>query len=322
MLKYKYTETSEIKKLIIEIEALKIVFDNLKVLPHIEQNLRRESLLKSSVYSARVEGNPLLPNNIDGGEKVYRLEIANLLISYNFIYSKRVPKKLSLTLIKKLHKLVLKNISENAGSFRYEPWGIFNSAGIAVYLAPVHFKLPKLMEDLINLEKKIKEPVPIKSAITQFLFEKIHPFADGNGRVGRLLSAFIMQNGGYGFKGLVPIEEVIDENRDLYYKTLEPSQNVTDFVEFFLDSFIKSARKVLEKASESVEEKLEDVLPLRRQEIFRLVREHPYCSFDFISRRFSKVNQKTLHYDVKKLIESGFITKIGQTRGATYLIKK
>lgn len=321
MFKYKYRKTDEIKKLVIEIEALKIIFENLKVLPHVEQNLRRESLLKSSVYSARVEGNPLLPDNIDSGEKIHKLEITNLLTSYNFVYSKKAPKKLSLNLIKNFHKLILKNISDSAGSYRREPWGIFNSSGIAVYLAPAHFKLPKLMSDLISLEKRIIEPVPVKAAIIQFLFEKIHPFADGNGRVGRLLSAFVMQNGGHTFKGLVPIEEAIDENRDVYYKALEPSSDVTDFVEFFLESFIKSARTVLEKASQEVEEKPENSLPLRRQEIFRMVKDHPYCSFNFIARRFSKVNEKTLHYDVKKLIESGFITKIGQTRGATYLAK-
>lgn len=59
MLKYKYQETEEVKKLLLELEALKIVFGRIKALPHIEENLRRESLLKSALFSARVEGNPL-----------------------------------------------------------------------------------------------------------------------------------------------------------------------------------------------------------------------------------------------------------------------
>ena len=320
-LKYKYRETEQINGLIIKLEALKIVFENLKVLPQVEQNLRRESLLKSSVYSARVEGNPLLPESIDTGEKIHKLEISNLLTSYNFIYSDKISKKLSIGLIKKMHSLVMKNISGNAGKFRDEPWGIFNSAGIAVYLAPAHFNVPTLMDEFIDLEREIKEIPSVKSAIMQFLFEKIHPFADGNGRVGRLISTFIMDTNGYGFKSLIPVEEVIDDERSLYYRTLEPSHDVTNFVEFFLESFIKKAAEVLEKASNIKTINPEDELFLRRQEIFRLIKDHPYCSFNFISRRFSKVNPKTLHYDIKKLIDSQFIIKIGETRGATYLVK-
>jgi len=62
-------------------------------------------------------------------------------------------------------------------------------------------------------------------------------------------------------------------------------------------------------------------LPTRRREIYNLMEKHPYSSFDYISKKFPKVNPKTLHYDLKKLQEKGFIIKIGETRGVTYRIK-
>lgn len=58
--------------------------------------------------------------------------------------------------------------------------------------------------------------------------------------------------------------------------------------------------------------------PLRRQEILNIITDHPNCSFDFLQRRFANVNGKTLHYDIKKLIDLSLITKVGATRGALY----
>jgi predicted HTH transcriptional regulator len=60
----------------------------------------------------------------------------------------------------------------------------------------------------------------------------------------------------------------------------------------------------------------------RRKEIVRIIEEHPYATFDFLSRRFSKVNPKTLHYDLKELMNDKFIEKIGKTRGVSYIAKK
>src|SRR3989344_5046919 len=74
---------------------------------------------------------------------------------------------------------------------------------------------------------------------------------------------------------------------------------------------LKTFNKILRK-------ELENQLPLRRQEILNVVRDHPYVSFDFIRRRFFSVNPKTLHYDLKKLQDQNLIVKVGATRGAVY----
>lgn len=324
MLKYRYKETQEIKKRLIELEALRILFDQAKVLPHIEENLRRESLLKSALFSARVEGNPLDMERVkltpEGGktDDLKKLEVFNLLPAYRFVYGRKAPKKLNLIFVKKLHQMTMKGISANVGRFRTEPWAIFNQAGVAIYLAPAPSRLTNLMQNFIQITQKLKCETPIKAAILQFLFEKIHPFADGNGRVGRLISAYIMKNGEYGFRGIISIEEMIDKNRESYYQALEPSQDATLFIDFFLESFIEQAKTVLNKLSEKKEELPEDFLLPRRREILEIIKEHPFSSFDFLSRRFSLVNPKTLHYDLKKLQKNGFVIKVGKTRGVLY----
>jgi Fic family protein len=321
ILNFSYKETDAIRKLLFELEALKILFQNFKALPHIEEKIRRESLLKSSLYSARIEGNPAEYGNIEDVDILHKLEISNLLSTYKYIYSNKVPGKLSINLIKEIHKMVMKNISPMAGSYRSESWAVFNKVGEVVYLPPAHFRVPGLMNELISVHKKnISHPF-IKCAAIQFLLEKVHPFADGNGRVGRLLSAYILSREGYGFRNLVPVEEIVDNKRLDYYQALEPNKDVTLFVEFMLESFIEQARLVSERLMGINEEKPEDFLFPRRREIFEIIKDHPFASFNFLSRRFSKVNIKTLHYDLKKLQEKGFIIKIGETRGATYKIK-
>lgn len=322
MIRYKLAKTDPINKLLVEIEAFKLVFDNQKLLPHIEENFRRESLLKSAVYSARVEGNPSKINDIDNQEVFHKLEISNLEKAYRFVFSKKVPKRLSVLLIKKLHKIVMKKMSDQAGAFRAEPWAIFNQAGIAIFLAPAHFKVPELIQELVDEINILKENAFIKSAIFQFLFEKIHPFPDGNGRVGRLISSFILNTYGYSFRGLIPVEEIVDNEKERYYRTLEPGCDVTEFVEFYLESFVKQAKEVLKAVTNSGVPTALDLLPPRRKEIVKIIKDHPYASFEFLSRRFAKVNPKTLHYDIKKLIDGGFISKIGKTNGVTYLARE
>lgn len=324
MLKYRFKETRKIKKLLIELEALKILFGQFKILPQIEENLRRESLLKSALFSARVEGNPLDLGKIkfisetEKTDDLKKLEVFNLLRAYRYIRSSKSPQKLNLAFIKKIHQMTMENISSEAGKWRTEPWAIFNQGGVVIYLAPTPFRLPKLMEEFVQMSKNLKEEIPVKAAILQFLFEKIHPFADGNGRVGRLISAYLINNGGYGLRGLVSMEEMIDKNRENYYQALEPLVETTLFVEFFLESLIEQAKSILDKLSEKKEELPEDFLLPRRREILEMIKDHPYCSFDFISRRFLSINQKTLHYDLKQLQEKGFIIKAGITRGVKY----
>lgn len=323
MVSYKFRYNKRIKSYLAEIELLKRVFEKMPILPNFEERLRKESLLKSSLYSARIEGNPLTIYQIETsskmvGKNISKLEVFNLLRAYEYTYLERSPEKLTLNLIFKLHKMVMNNISPNAGKMRKEPWGIFNKADVAVYFAPAHFKLPDLMNEYIKIVGALKHETPVNAAIVQFLFEKIHPFADGNGRVGRLISAYVLKKGGYSYKGLVSFEKFIDDNKEIYYQALEPSKDTSQFVEFFLESLVNQANSFLEELKNKKVELPEDSLLPRRREIFEIIKNHPYCSFNFISRRFAAVNVKTLHYDLLQLQKKNFVQKVGKTRGSVY----
>lgn len=311
MLQYKWEITPRINQLLIELEGAKLLFTNLPTHPHLEENLRQSALLKSAVYSARVEG---FADTIISPKK----ESRNLLTAYRFLYSPRSPRKLTLSLIRRLHRLGLRGLSSKIGYWRTEPWAIFNQAGMAIYLAPPHFEVPQLMDEYTDLVNRLSDHPAVVAAVAQFIFEKIHPFADGNGRVGRLISAFILQKNNYGFRGLTPFEEYIDRHREIYYSSLEPSLDCTPFVEFFLEALVSQSKLIFERFSGEYQEKPEDSLLPRRREILEIIRDHPHCTFDLLHRRFASINIKTLHYDLNQLMKKGFVRKLGVTNKAVY----
>lgn len=321
-----YSKNDEIRELLEKINNLKIAYQTLNPSKKISEDILRHSLLKSALFSARIEGNPLSLNEVSrqsfqkSPESLHKKEVFNLLSAYRFINSKNSPKNISVNMILKLHGLVMKDISQCPGKFRKEPSAIFNQAGVAVYLAPSHFLITDLIKDLVLYVQQSTEPALVKSAITQFAFEKIHPFMDGNGRVGRLISAFILSREG-DFDLISCLEEYIDESRNEYYRALEPAKDATSFVEFFLEALLETAKKNFRKQNFGGNKAGEEILLPRRREILEIIKNHPECSFNFIRRRFSSVNLKTLHYDMSQLLKKGFVFKIGGTRGALYKAK-
>ncbi|KKR67058.1 MAG: hypothetical protein UU09_C0041G0001, partial [Microgenomates group bacterium GW2011_GWA2_40_6] len=224
MVSYHFTKTKNIEQTLIEIEAIKIVFEKLKVLPQVEEKIRRESLLKSSVFSARIEGNPLSLADVDenDSEEGSQVEIQNLLRAYQYVYRTNFPKTLTIDIIRDLHTHAMKKISLQAGKFRQEPWAIFDASGNAIHLAPPFFEIPKLVGEYLDYLNNLSDHPAILAAIAQFVFEKLHPFADGNGRTGRLISALILKQHNYHLRGMLPFEEYTDNHRESYYYALEP----------------------------------------------------------------------------------------------------
>ena len=322
----KYFLTPEISRLLSKIEAAKEIVENMSVPPEIELNIRRRSVLKSSLFSARIEGNPTLLDEYPGlsPKDKKRVEIENILRAVNWIQEKS-KKIISVKDILTLHSVVMKGIEyEELGKFRKKHEGIFTTGGTIVYHAPPPSLIPKMLERLLAYVNKDKEQfVPVRAILSHYIFEKIHPFTDGSGRVGRLLMLLILTCGGYGFKGILPFEEKIDKRRETYYKMLEePERDLTSYLEFMLEAVEEASqesRKLILDRKKT--ESLESLLP-RRAEILAIIRDHKLINFDGIKRRFANVNPRTLRYDLMKLAEDGFIQKLGTTRGVYYKAKE
>ena len=281
--------------------------------------------MKSSLYSARIEGNPLELADIEAGytKSQKKREVFNIIGAIKFIDGDVRRGDIKKDLLLQLHGRVLKDISPEAGSLRHEVSAIFNQAGVAIYMPPAPSAISKLLDGLLSFVNSDREKFPIIAAfVAHLVFEKIHPFLDGNGRVGRLLIAAILKARGWGFTFTVPFEEYLDNHKDDYYFYLDKGLgNTNDYLLFMLEAFWQQTQVIKAQIGQELEKNQRVFLPPRQEEIYNIIGDHKVVSFDMIRRRFTKVPERTLRWDLKKLLDRKLIEKSGETRGRYYRIK-
>lgn len=309
-----FTLTPTIQALLNTLAGQKTAFSLIPVKTEIILNLRRKSLLNSALYSARIEG-------ITDNTNLDKLSIQNLETAYTWLYLQKNNFRVDSDLIKLFHTKSMHNLRSDAGQYRTEQSAIFNSAGIAIYLTPPPQEIKSLLETWQKLTIESSYHPLVQALISHYQFEKIHPFLDGNGRIGRLVLTQMLRQIDYDFGGLLILEEAIDNTRDAYYYHLQNNgSDVTGFVEYFLTIMTDSATKVLSKITQSpVTNNPSNLLP-RRQELVDTITDHSPCSFDFLHRRFVAIPASTLRYDLLQLQKAHLITKLGTTRGALYSV--
>ena len=323
-----YKITSSILKLISQIESLRLFFNSFPVPLALKNKIERISILKSSLYSARIEGNPLTLNDVKNPEKIYdrekKLEVFNILDSIKFMDTNLIPgNNISEDFVLRLHGIVMKNLSTDSGHIRTEPGAIFNQAGVAIYIAPLPQQIREMIDKLLVYANRETDYPIVTAVISHLIFEKIHPFIDGNGRVGRLLIWAILKAKNYLFPIAIPLEEFIDQNRDRYYFHLDHGATETErYIEFMLEGFSQMGDKIRLEVLKKTEKKEDIILPPRQEEILAIIKDHLNVSLEFIKRRFFKVPARTLSYDLKKLAEQGLIVKVGKTRGSFYRVRE
>jgi Fic family protein len=141
----------------------------------------------------------------------------------------------------KAHKILMQDILTNAGEYRKTNVGVGNQKEIT-HIAPPASNVPELMKDLFTWLNTTDLHPLIVSSVFHYEFEFIHPFIDGNGRIGRFWQTLILYNWKQVFEYL-PVESLIYENQDEYYKAIEESTSIgnsTPFIEFMLDIILKT----------------------------------------------------------------------------------
>lgn len=319
-----YQITPELVELLAKIDANLIYLSKISLPDLLKDKIRRRSFLKSSLFSARIEGNTLTYEQIERGigETNEKKEIFNILKAVQFIETLDTPSRITLKTILNLHSMVMIGLSGEGGFFRTEPSAVFNQAGEAVYITPAPDKIPELLKRMLAYSNGEEERFPIINAfISHLVFEKIHPFVDGNGRVGRLLIFAILKAKEKGLPFFIPFEEYLDEHKEEYYYHLDRGlKNTNDYLIFMLQAFYEQTEKIKQIVTdETGKEQL--LLTPRQEEIYNIIKDHRVVSFDEIKRRFLKVPPRTLSYDLKKIMDQGLVVKIGKTKGSFYRIK-
>ncbi len=212
-----------------------------------QPELRKKNRIKTIQGSLSIEGNSLsisqvtamLENKKVIGPKKDILAVVNAVETYNQLSSYRAG---NAKFLLAAHKHLMKNLIEDAGDYRQGNVGILKGKYVS-HVAPQHAQVPRLMQDLFNyLNKERDTHLLIKSCVFHYELMFIHPFSDGNGRIARLWQSVILMQYHPIFE-YVPIESLIKEKQQQYYKTLESCDqngNSTLFIEFLLKLILQA----------------------------------------------------------------------------------
>jgi Fic family protein len=213
--------------------------------------LRRENNIKSVQASLQIENNSLtLPQvtAVISGKKVLGnpREIHEVLNAHKLYAGMENLNSYDIDDFLQAHKILMEGLVESAGSFRQGSVGITKGDEV-LHIAPPAERVVYLMNTLFEWLKKSEEHPLIKSSVFHYEVEFIHPFLDGNGRMGRLWQTLILSKWREIFLYL-PVESVIRDRQKYYYDVLARSDNLGDstvFIEFMLDSILTTIQEIV-----------------------------------------------------------------------------
>lgn len=215
--------------------------------------LRKRNRIKSIHASLAVEGNTLdisqvtaiLDNKRVIGPAKDIIEVKNAIKVYEMLKSLDAEKEQSFL---KAHALLMESLVPDPGKYRKSGAGIVKGKQLA-HVAPPASNVPFLMKDLFRYLKRSGDPLLIKSCVFHYELEFIHPFSDGNGRMGRLWQTLILMKEFPVFEFL-PFETLISMNQKSYYGALSASDkegSSTRFIEFMLAILEASLAEILKE---------------------------------------------------------------------------
>lgn len=310
-----YEITTAILKSIAAISQ-KIGEVNAKLLVRQNPELRKQNRIKTIHSSLSIEGNTLSEKQITaiienkrvaGPEKDIK-EVLNALSVYKELKGFHCHLEKD---FQKAHKLLMNGLIEKPGRYRTQGVGIIKGSKVA-HVAPSHENVRFLMHDLFDYLKDKTELTLIKSCVFHYEMEFIHPFMDGNGRMGRLWQTAILMSE-YPLFEFLPFETLLSKNQNQYYHSLSNSDKEgksTKFIEFMLDIIDQSLGELLEDTAKKPNE-------TERLEIFLERFTKAFTRKDYM-KHYPELSTATASRDLKNGVHKGLIEKSGDKRTSHY----
>ena len=291
-------------------------------------------VVKEATLSNRIEGTKteiedavLEQKNIDPEKRDDWSEVQNYIESMNQTIKglKKLP--LSGRLLKEAHKTLMKGVrgkQKLPGEYRTsQNWIGGATLKDAAFVPPVHKEVPELMSDLEKFlhNKYIHVPHLIRIALAHYQFETIHPFLDGNGRVGRLLITLYLVSEELLEKPVLYLSYFFEKNKSLYYDNLSlvrKSNDLTQWVKFFLVAVIETSNKGIDTLKkildlkEKIESEILDTFGKRIGKARILLNHlfrHPIVDSKAVSKLL-KITQRPANEIINKFIELGILKEI------------
>lgn len=282
--------------------------------------LRRANRIRTIQGSLAIEGNSLSVEQITAvleGKPVIApprevQEVKNALAVYERFGELNPLQEKDLL---QAHRLLMFGLADETGRYRSGGVGVMSGKQV-VHMAPPANQVPRLMQSLFAWLEQTEHHALIASAVFHYEFEFIHPFADGNGRMGRLWQSVILAHWSPVFASL-PVESLVYQHQDAYYQAIEQSTATTDcapFVEFMLGLIEEALSENLaqQNGRKDAVQRIESQLELRLEsglaaKLMLLLAENELSKAELAQRLGHKMVSGELNKQVKRLMEMELI---------------
>ncbi|MEP7268142.1 MAG: Fic family protein [Saprospiraceae bacterium] len=299
-------------------------------------------ILKEATQSSRIEGTQtnieealLDKDEIEPGKKDDWEEVQNYIIAMNGAVQHLKELPISTRLIKMTHKILMQGVRGHhklPGEFRTsQNWIGGATIDDAVFVPPAQHNISELMSDLekfVNAEDLLL-PDLLKIAIIHYQFETIHPFLDGNGRMGRLLITLYLVEKNILKKPVLYLSDFFERNKALYYDNLSGVRTKNDlkqWLKFFLVGIYETAKSGVSTFNEilNLKKEVETKIQASGKRGFQLMQimdelfQHPFLNQERISK-VTKVSKNTAYKLIAELEGMDIIREVtGMKRGKYY----
>ena len=281
--------------------------------------LRKQNRIRTIHASLSIEGNTLTQEQVTAildnkrvlGPKKDIQEVLNAIKVYDQLSSFDAYSQMSFL---SAHQILMGGLIDQPGRFRNQSVGIAHGKEIA-HVAPPAVNVPFLIKDLFDYLKNDEDLILIKSCVFHYEMEFIHPFLDGNGRMGRLWQTIILSKANLVFEFL-PLETLIIQTQAEYYKALAISDKTgesTAFIEYMLQLIEDSLIELLDYNNKVLTD-------TDRIEYFISLNKGVFTRKDYMNV-FKDISSATASRDIKKGVEMMRFEKTGDKRLTKYLIK-
>lgn len=279
--------------------------------------LRKSNRIKTIQSSLEIEGNILSTEQITAivedkrviGPSKDILEVKNAIVVYDRLHE---FKSTSLTSFLTAHKLLMTGLVDSPGKFRTRYVGIVKGDELR-HLAPDGEMVKPLIVGLLEYLKNSKDIALIKSCVFHYELEFIHPFMDGNGRLGRLWQTVILMKH-YPIFEFLPVESIIKKRQSSYYKVLgvaDRSGKSTVFIEFMLGVILESLEELLSG-------RMPSLTVIERIERFRAeIGTRPFVRKEYL-QKYKDISPATASRDLREGVAKKVLKKAGDKRMTNY----
>ncbi len=337
-----FSITNSVLKNIGAIEAAREVIENAPLLPYWEKKFQEDAAVRTVHYGTHIEGNELSLNQVqkifDGETIAARNRDVQEVINYRRVVEymgRTMGKNIDEDTIKQLHKIVVANILplDKTGDYRDKEVVIKNSiTGDVSFRPPKVIEVPWQIKELVSFIQSEHDMHPVlKAGIVHYEFVRIHPFLDGNGRVGRALSTLVLFKEGYDIRQFFSLEEHFDNNAQEYYEALQSVDKEKGDQTVWLTYFTECLSVELSKIKDKIEKISSDVglrkklggpvmLTDRQLKIIEYIKANDYVENKMYTTMFPMVSEDTVLREVQDLVKKGILRKKGVTKGVKYVM--